>query len=490
MSTAFQVAEFQHEVTEDYIKRALVAVYGAGSYKFSDKFVRVLLSDYKRKAQNLRWLFGDRNYLRLNDSPKEIYEYALATNKTAKLINDELSKIEGVSFTPEQFLKNRCTFNKQVMKINRVLDENKKVYTLKDANSKGRIDKQYRVHVSGKSFDHESAGIVITDEYLLKIEVRGGREFIHRVYPSDEVRVTYVSKLDNVNVTKELSNLSSAPGVLSMDVADILGASAGGLSSCIQPRGSYHSGALVHYRAPFGVILFTHSGSDRLYKTGRRLATVRLTDQGQPYRVPFFKFQKRYGDLDNAQVAAASSLIMQKAEENLGLRAKDFKTIERHIDRFMASYPIAPIQGERSGYLDSEGSGESAWHVHSSGVSRFENEAHTLLNYQDPLTRAGETTAVGNYLNRDTHSRGSAYGPLYEEMHEVICDASKATILTRDAVEVAPGRWVHKDILASLYNKEPVAVPAQVTPTQEVQEVPQEVEDVASTSSDFIMEEF
>jgi len=474
-----KVVKYADEVTHDYIRKSLEFVYRGNEYatKFSDKLIRVLYSDYQKKVKNLGWFLKDengrvQNYIEVKVSPEETLEAAISSIKNFdKLVKD--LKALGATFTPEELLNNRCTFQKQTQKVSSVLtrdiapmpyDFSKIKDTdanVRNASSRLKIDKST---LSGIGSVH-----MIADE-----------SFVYKVIPTDSLIVeqdSYWHIVGAEDIANKISQASANNVTLSIDINDVLLSSTGNCSSCLGINKAHSAGAVQMFRTEFSIIAFTHQRGDRFYKTGRSWLFLRATEKGFIRDFPFWKLQKSYGNLQTAQLHILNSFVSSKVEELTGL--KFAPTSYEGFKNTWASINAKSNGGSHTdipGYIDTASDGILRMNVPvGTNSDRLSYSRELLLPFKDMLDLQGNVSNLTSW-HRSKNDSGY-YGASEENTHEVLCSFTNTIVLDIDAVDLGD-RWVRKDILASLLTeRERCEVP---TETKEVVEETQvtSIEDV------------
>ena len=451
----FQVAEFADEVNEDYILRALKFGYQGRSYtdKFSDKLVKVLLSDYKKKVHNLAWYFKDengrvRNYKVLGADPDKLMKDAVNNDNLISFMVEQL-KYKNAEFTSEEFMDNRCTINNQRLKISKVLLERDRFVEFGyDLYSK----RGGRIHAGDAQLDRGKCDI---NEYTI-IEYNTTQMLqVKRVLKHSDVKIEIADALSGytqTNIENAINKVKASALTISMDLVDMITCSTGDCRSCLSVDNIHSGGAIQNFRTEFALITFTSKGSDRFSKRGRSWIFLRATERGFKRDLPFWKQQKAYGSVTHTHQKLLNSHIGDAMKELLGNPKMEFAEFDDWL-----TYQCSPnaytggtqhSHSSAPGYLDTDCSGDRAFY-YPSAVPRddFKYSRELLLPFKDMLTLDGEESNSVSFHKPKNHS--GYYGASQGNTYEVICKASGTIVLDTDAVQI-DGEWYRKDILGKL----------------------------------------
>lgn len=450
---ALEVVKYADEVDEAYIRKVLKEVYGGRDYhkQFSDKLVRVFLSDYKRKAKNLAWFMKDkdgrvRNYIEMTPSPEKSLEDAIKNNSTVAEIAKYLDN-EGISYTAESFLENKCIFEKQPMKITKVIKNRKGISYEKAINFTTKKVKD-GVKVSFKAFGIPSSGV--KDYYETGVIAFFSDGSISKKISSGDVVVSVKDRLSDLSendLANVFNNINSADMKVSMDLADIATCSTGNCGSCFSVDNIHHNAALMYFRSDFALIAFTHDNKDRLLKRGRSWLFLRFTKDGAPSNLPFFKQQTAYGSVSSSHQSLLTETIKNSAKKELNI-TEEIQSIDQSINVVHASPNSKPTSGHTAapGYLDGNGGGRYSWHIPKSFVNTFHNGAIAPLVFPDPLDTDGNVTSQTSFGKSGGNS--GYYRPMDDEILEVVCAGSNEPVLSLDALKIGDD-WYSKAFLKS-----------------------------------------
>jgi len=475
MKKPFTVAQYADEVTAEYIRNALEHCYYGTSYvnTFSDKLVRVLLSDYKKKIRNLGWFFKDeagrvRNYVILQPSPERVFKDAVGNSQHLKDIVAWLKSV-GATYSASDFIANKCLLNKQSIKITTAIRQRtlQIPYSSEAFNSEGNIKVNIKQKIDLVAFvnDFGSELSEVVKDFLLfdslkfhfsafgALVTAPGSTAVLALVPPRYIKLEIKDSLSSVSTDKLstiFGNIGAESMKISMDLADMITSSTGNCSSCLSVDNIHHAGTIMSFRSDFSVIAFTNDANDRLKKHGRLWVYLRLTEDGFIRQLPFWKQQKSYGSVSTAHRTLLHDTIVEKVKTNLGLLEKDFKTNSNSIKKNQTSPNVSTMIDSHSaapGYIDTGSEGQANWFIHHSGVERFERNMESPLTFPEMLTVDGETTNAVRF--RDKFGSSSYYGALSSNIFEVTCSVTGKIVLASDAVEV-DGQWISKDILGVL----------------------------------------
>ena len=292
----------------------------------------------------------------------------------------------------------------------------------------------------------------------------------------------------------------SKPIVLSQDISDILTAGVGSAKSCLSPTNSHYQGTFQNVRADFATILYVPSSTSGFDKSGRQWVYLRMTENGIMFDQPFIKFQRRYGNITDQQLATVTNYINSKVKEAFGFdMLKDFTySTDVEIKNAECSPNAKSPYSGGAGYLDLEVSSSAPLYALKEGTisdtqleafSRNAKHAHSgvscLLNLPDALALDGEPTNSGN-ITKDFGSNVKNPLGITPTYKYVTCKVTGNTVLTVDAIVLEDNSWVSREAVAQLIGD---------TTTKVVVETPQEVveEPTQITSEElesFDMEDF
>lgn len=470
----FKVAEYADEVDEEYIRKALRTVYDGRTYTedFSDKLIKVLLSDYKKKIKNLGWFFKDadgrvRNYISMQPNPAEVLS---RTASSSAMINKMIIELErrGATYTPEEFMKNRCTINNQVQKISKVLMEDL-----------GKVPYSYDAYTADNSPDLFYKGSKITIARATPIESGivqykdGAKHFLKHVYAKEDLEIEMRSKFSGYSqshLEEHISAINSEELIISMDLADIISCSTGSCRSCLSVDNIHSAGALQNFRTEFSVITFTSKGNNRLEKRGRSWLFLRLTEKGFIRDNPFWKQQKSYGSVSRAHQNLLTSTIEGKVKNELNLEG--FRT-KSGFSSFIVSPNVhsgATNQSHTSapGYIDTASDGASSFYVLPHKSNNFFSTREVLLPFKDMLDLEGNVSNITSFHRRE--GGASYFGAMEPNHYMVICSITGEEVLDCDAVEIND-KWYAKDAIGSIIDP---TKKVEVNKHEVVQEEPEE----------------
>ena len=481
---SFTVAKFADEVDAGYIKRALEHCYYGTGYedKFSDKLIRVLLSDYKKKAKNLAWYLKDengrvRNYISLQPSAEKVLEDASSNSQKIRDILNWLKSV-GAEFTAEEFISNKCVINKQTIKITKAI-----------ANRDLSIPYTSSVFSASTGLANKGISIAIDFERYLKnnsdeldlktltksivrftkfgVLCSSDDDLIIALIPPTYIKVTVKDTLAGLSpddLSKVFGNIGAEQMKVSIDLADMITSSTGNCNSCLSVDNIHHAGTIMYFRSDFSLIAFTHDANDRLKKHGRSWLFLRLTEDGFPRRIPFWKQQKAYGSVSNSHSLLLRDDIKKKTHEVLGFSNSHFTARSFSIEKRHASPNVNAIMGshtEAAGYIDTAGSDTYAWYMPKNQTNDFDKNSETPLVFPDFINVQGELTNAVNF--RNNHGSSRYYGSLNPNIYEITCSVTGNIVLASDAMEIE-GIWFSKEALEVLLTKTPQVASEITTP--------------------------
>jgi len=455
----FTVAQYADEVDEAYIRKALAKGYTGTGYvnKFSDKLVRVLLSDYHKKADNLAWLLKDeagriRNYISMATDDATILQNARQNINYIQSMVDTLKTL-GATYTPKEFLANRCTMNKQSMKISKALADRPstipyslKVYT--QLNKSGRL---VAVRYASTKVKLSTSRLQVGETQTVLFK-SSSKELIEDILPSSALVLESkdsLSGLSRDNFTNIISGVVSSQLTLSIDLADMITCSTGDCRSCLSVDNIHAAGAIQNFRTEFSLIAFT-AGKDRLSKKGRTWVFARGTERGHIRQLPFWKLQKAYGSVTSTHQSMLHDFIGDRMRK---LTKKSFTSYEG-----LGNYSVTPnvssnISGASHtyapGYIDTSANGATAWRIPRNITFSPNRSREVLLPFKDMLDLTGEVSNITSFHH--SKNNNDYYGAFEPNKYEVTCVVTNTKILDCDAVKIE-GQWYRKDILPQLLN--------------------------------------
>lgn len=483
----FSVVKYADEVTFDYIKAALSWCYRGYGYqdKFSDKFIRILLSDYKRKVNNLSWFLKDEetgrilNYKTLQPSPEEVLKEAINGSDKVKTIVEWLASVDA-SYSADDFLNNRCVIGKQTTKITTALlkrpTDVEYTPSVFDASGSLRLGISRNVSLTTYFVDYkiptklsyqiDSSSNTYSTEGIVTSDERTGLLFA--VIPKEYIKLTRIDALSGLSadsLSKIWSNLGASSIKVSIDLADMITAATGNCSSCISIDNVHHNGTIMNFRSDFSALCFTSYPDDRLKKHGRFWLFLRATEDGFLRRNKFFKLQKSYGSVNAAHLALVQKSVLEHAESGLGIKKAEFIKTAKTINATYCSPNVKPTGNfshtQGAGYLDTDGessSGYTNWYIHKDNLKMFDEVTDTPLIFPDAINLAGEVTSSPNF-KREYGDRGY-YGALTPNFYEVTCSATGRIVLSVDAINIK-GKWYSKEALESVLDGK--EIPKEIT---------------------------
>jgi hypothetical protein len=468
---SFKVATTHAEVTREYIRASLEHHYRSKGYKISDDMVTLLEFDYKRKVDNLDWLFQGKTRVRISPSKDEIYKSVLKEQTVSDFLG-LISKVLGASYDIS-LIEGYVTVNKQKTRISKAKEMLVNAEIPSDLGSLGdRYTKQtflsrknpYRRHsnVDGKS---HTIGFRTTNNLVIRPV---GLTVI--VGTNDDVQRRW-HNLDSIDTERVYQLTQGGDVVLSMDINDYITCSSGSVSSCMGFSGSYHLGWMMHFRSDFSLMAFTHDPKDQFHKIGRSWVFVKLTENGEKFARPFYKISKPYGSFTASHCKAIDATIQSSAKA-IGFIDKPKRVTDCGWGSGDSKWMVSPnmrnvngILGSSSGYFDwqisdttpiVEYAGEYKVTPFSSG--NYRRGPVTLLNFPDALDVFGEFTMEGSLTNSPNHPFPALHGWNEHFKQFVECSLSGKRVPVRDAIKLADGTWVDKFVAAKVLSGKSLTV--------------------------------
>jgi len=475
------------QITPQYIKDSMKSWYSADvTNKMTDLFAQTLAFDYKRKAKNLKWLFGDDTTITIDADPEEVL--ASLRKNDARGIRPVLAYLDsvGATYTAESLSNKKCTYNKQVMRVKRVIE-----MTLSDTSVSKTI-------LSGQSFDYATkkpytidikTGVAYTALGVVKAETANGRgkpettftdgdnlwvkaaDGMYECHAEDNLTIVVKGGIRDHNIDQVLGQIQGGSIVLSMDLNDMITCSNGGVSSCMGFSGSYHLGWMMTFRSDFGLIAYLKNPDDRFHKIGRQWVHLRLTKDGMVFDTPAMKFMQNYGQLNEQHVELTSSHILKVFEDKFKIKASDFKKeTGGSFGGTMASLNVT--SGSKAGYLDGGQSRTCPAFALKKGTlspkqpyafpelsgGNFEQGTQVVFDFQEALSIDGVISNGGQFsvISRSV-SRPNTSGKAQYKL--VTCDVTKESVLDVECtfipdVSGAGGKYIQSKLLLQAFDPE------------------------------------
>lgn len=496
------------QITPEYIKDSIAAHYPKEvSSKVSDLFAKTMAYDYKKKAKNLKWLFGDSPTVTLDADPEKVL--ASLKRQGAYGIKEILSFLDsvGATYTAKQLAVKKCTYQKQEMRITRVIDLAgnssdlvKAILAESNLNinySRSDLRQELGLFASDlgysymegmtKSFNRDS---VWTDGKLFWF--KNSRGFYEALDPKDII-FTIKGGIRDYDIDRALNQIQAGSIVISMDLNDMITCSSGGVSSCMSFSGSYHNGWMNTFRADFGLIVYMKNPDDRFYKLGRQWLYLRFTKDGQVFPMPAMKFQRAYGSITQQHTQLAADFIFQRAKEAFGWNENDFDKITNGgLSKLETSLNVS--DSPRAGYLD------TAFDFSCPGYGMKENTlfkgqrvpfpnmqachythsgASLVFDFPDALAIDGLPSHNGGFRNNFRNRKDAQLGVI-PEYKIVTCSSSGKELLDVECTFVPNldgigGKYIETSLLLECYDPNYVAQEV-VAVMEAVPEKPQEPE--------------
>lgn len=437
-----KVVKYADQVTIPYLKECIQHVYKGQPYSknFKEKFFKVLLEDYQRKAHNLAWFLREEstgrilNYKDVSPTPTEVINDGRKQSKTLNLLLDFL-EFKGVEFTPELILDNKCIYNKQTIKITKLVPTLIKEPIIID-DIKGDTPAFLKTSIDSKA--------AISDEGAFTFDENG---VLLEFTPITEIIAKPCASIAALNTADQIANLldrlSSASMKVSIDLADMLLASSGNATSCISITSGAHLGTLVNFRSDFVMLCFTHSPDDRFYKQGRTWLYNRMTEKGQlRTTIPFFKFQRLYGTVSTVHLNLVESFIYKRTEEHFNLPKSAFKLRPKSISSGDYNSP-----GSSIGYMDSKSEGPSVWHVATTDSDFRAFSETTALVFPDPINTNGDISFLRSF--KELYRRQDGNKETSQQIYMVTCEITGEQEVDT-ACTLIDNKWYSKKGLSAL----------------------------------------
>lgn len=458
---AFKLAEVYKDITKSYILESLNHQYRGKGYKFSDDLLTILESDFKRKARNLDWLFQGKTRIALQPSAESLFQSLQDNRDATDFIT--IAKAYGYTVDAQNFTSGYIVIDKQQVKFHKVVEIMSKlqppelpeelVGRLIEQRLVSKVNK-YRPEMTLLSSNLHGIGSVYSTHKKLCIAIHSN-DSVTKVWTSSRfIDVDRINKL-----------LNSSEVIMSLDINDYITCSEGSFTSCMSMNSgsSRHLGWMMHFRSDFSVITFTHKKGESFYKTGRTWTFIKLTEDGRPYPRPFYKLSRVYGELNASHVTMVDTHIQDSITKNLNL-GNPKKHTDSKIARFGELKTIVSPNMQNTdsyyvgnGYFDWPGDSTTVWsrlplweYNGIFPVTPFTQEVYSkgpvcILNFPDALDVFGNPTNKPLFENDSTHSHKTCFGWNEHYKQFVTCQATGVKTLLRDALEVTPGIYVHKD---------------------------------------------
>jgi len=454
---SFKVATTHQEVTRDYIKASLEHHYRSKGYKISDDMVTLLEYDYRRKVDNLDWLFQGKTRVRISPSKDEIYKSVLREQTIADflvLISKVLAATYDISL-----IDGYVTVNKQKTRISKAKEM---LVNAEIPSDLGDIGSRYtKQTLSSNKNPYRPYSDIDIKNHTSGFRTMGGLVSkpigVTTVIGTDADVQRRWCNLDSIDTERVYQLAQGGDVVLSMDINDYITCSSGSVSSCMGFNGSYHLGWMMHFRSDFSLMAFTHDPRDQFHKIGRSWVFVKLTENGEKFARPFYKISKTYGAFTTSHCKAIDSTI-QDAAKTIGFTDKPRRVSNCGWGDNDSKWMVSPnmrnvngILGSSSGYFDwtisdtipiVEYNGE--YKVTPFASSNYRRGPVTLLNFPDALDVFGEFTMEGHLTNLPNHPFPALHGWNEHYKQFVICSLSGKRVPVRDAIKLADGSWVDK----------------------------------------------
>lgn len=492
------------DISEAYIMQVMQQHYSSSiTRKITPFFLKQMVYSYKQKAKNLDWLFKGKTTITIQPDAEKILKGLLSESAYGIREITGFLKSVGATYTAKQLQDNKCTWNKQEMRISRVISLSAdsdiiKAVLAKDAYS-GSVTR-----------NPSSNGIVnvdqVTDTVILKDLTRWNRdsfdvtdgsniwirsssklyECIHKSQSSMSIK----RAIDEIDIVGSLAQIDSGTVVMSIEINDFITASNGGVSSCFGFTGMHHMGWMNVWRADFGIIIYMQNKSDRFSKIGRQWLLMKMSEDGEDFEAPTFKFQRPYGRIQRSHTELVTSYVFDAIKEKWGYIPSQFiKITDGNVQAVSVSDNMLQEGGSssrHSGFFDRSFASESPGYQLKEDVayegqylafpgmgkdSKYQDGRSLIFNFPDALSPAGQPTNSGNFESHQAKRSSSGIGA-NKPARLVKCAVSGEEVLNLECTRMPDGSMVKTSILIKSFNPalvedEPKKEVVEVTPVVE-----------------------
>lgn len=476
-------------INEQYIIQSMKQHYSAAqTSEMTPLFIKTLVHDYKMKAKNLAWLFGDDTTITIHPEVEKVLADLIRDDAPGIRILTDYLKSVGATYTAEQLQNSKCTYKKQEMRVSRViqmtsedLDIIKAVIsgdkyegeihrTDLDMSALFPVDNTLGVSIIDPTSRHVRQSTDVTDGGVVWVRRADG---LYDCFSPDQAKFRVKKNIHRINIEDTLSQIDAGTVVLSIDLNDFITASSGGVSSCFGFGGMHHLGWMNYWRSDFGIMVFMQNKQNRYSKVGRQWLLMRMTENGRDFDAPVFKFQKPYGRIKLSHTRLVEEFIFKKIKEKWGYNKSDFDyitngnlTATEVSDNCMAE---GGSHGRHSGYTD------SAFSSAAPGYALKENKAYKgqytafpklistqyqdgrslIFNFPDAMNMKGIVTNSGNFQGNQTHRSKTSLGYI-PPAHIVTCAATGKEVLDKECTMMPDGTYVLTEVLIKAFNPEAI----------------------------------
>lgn len=483
------------DVSEAYIKNVMHQHYNNEiTSDITPLFLKTFVHDYKQKARNLDWLFKGKTTITIQPDAEKILADLIRDDAYGiKILLDFLKSI-GATYTAEQLQDSKCTWQKQEMRINRVIQQNSdndiiKAIMAKDKYS-GKVNRTFTVvgvayvdsvtdtvHIKQNMSSHGNSASDVTDG--THIWVRSGGAHLYECIAESQSEMVVRKNINDINLTDTLTQIDAGTVIMSIEINDFITASSGGVNSCFGFGGMHHLGWMNYWRADFGIMVYMQNKSDRFSKVGRQWLLMKMTENGQDFEAPAFKFQNAYGRIKKSHTDLVTQHILAEVERKWGYKREDFvKITSGGLNAVIVSDTCMSeggSHGRHSGFTDSSFSDRApgfmlkedkaykgqylAFQGFGEG-SKYQDGRSLIFNFPDAINPKGIVTNSGNFQGNQTNRKNSSTGYI-PPARLVTCAATGDTVLDKECTMMPDGSWIQTDILIRSFD--PEAIPAAPT---------------------------
>jgi len=508
------------EITDDYIERVLKGHYSGNLTKqLTPLMIKTLAFDYKQKARNLDWLFKGKTTITITPDPEVILKNAMKEDSYGiRTLSSFLDSI-GATFSGETLQDGKCNYKNQSMRISRVISNTGSTDLVKAVLAKDSYSGNIIIRNIGRNdlytYNPETDTVSTGDIRRSKksTDLTDGEHFWYRNSAGyyecatvEQAEMKVKRAIDDIHLQECLSQLDAGTVIMSIEINDFITASSGGVSSCFGFGGMHHMGWINYFRADFGIMVYMQNREDRFSKVGRQWLLMKMTENGEDFEAPAYKFQKPYGRIQKSHTNLVNAYVLAAIKDKWGYKEKDFEKITSgNISHCSVSDTCLQRDGSHSrhsGYTDT-GFGDSAYGMQlkegtaykgqymafpyvSQHSSRQQNGRSLIFNFPDALDMSGQPTNSGNFESHQNSRTDSPTG--YIPPYKVVtCSVSGESVLNAECTMMPDGTYVKTSLLIRAFN--PDLVPEDEPATPEVVEVAEEAP-ITEEELDFDEDEF
>lgn len=488
---SFNFIDDVKDISEEYITRTLKKHYNSSiTAALTPLMVKTLTYDFKQKAKNLNWLFNGKTTVSISPDPEKTLKDLMQNNSGGiNVLIDFLNGI-GATYTAALLQESKCIYNKQEMRITRVIEMLPNITDIVQAMLQGNslrgnliqdellpyvkstiAAKTETIMYSTKSSHSIRYGKDATDGTNIWIQQSNG---FYECYPNKNYQAVVKRPIDDYDIHDITKQIDGSTVVLSIDPNDFITASNGGVSSCFGFSGMHHLGWMNYWRADFGIIAYVKNSNDRMYKTGRQWLLMKMTENNQMFEAPAFKFQKPYGKLTLAHTKLVEDFVFGKIKEAFGFTRNQFTRISSgSLQKASVSDTCMTTQGSHgihSGYTDTSFMDSAPGYQLKADTAykgqyvafpylvsdNYHDGRSMIFNFPDALNMQGIPTNNGGFTANQTHRSKSSLGVI-PPAKLVTCAATKKEVLDKECVQMPDGSFVLTEVLIKQYD--PSAIP-------------------------------